>query len=290
MRARAATISSGDVGARLPLPDSLDEVHRLGSTLNEMLARLEQGLEHERAFVADASHELRSPLAVLKAELEVALLENGTPDELRAAVGSAVEETDRVIALAEDLLVLARAEQGSLPLNARQVNADDLVGEIRDAYEPAATQAGRALIARLEDGPLLTGDPEQLQRALSNLVDNALRYGRGPISIQTRTCGDSVELHVTDQGPGFPPELLAHAFARFTRGDNARTRGGVGLGLAIVQAIAHAHHGQAHAANRPDGGADVWLTLPRSGLDPVNATRRHHQSIREPTSQKEGCP
>jgi signal transduction histidine kinase len=264
MRQRAATISSGDVGARLPLPDSVDEVHRLGTTLNEMLARLEQGLEHERAFVADASHELRSPLAVLKAELEVALLENGSQEKLRAAVGSAVEETDRVIALAEDLLVLARAEQGSLPLNARHIRAYDLLSDIRAAYGPVATRAGRELTTEIEDAPLLTGDPARLHRALSNLVDNALRYGQGSITIQSRTSGDWVEVHVIDEGPGFPPKLLPHAFERFTRGDSARTRGGVGLGLAIVDAIAHAHRGHAHAANRTDRGADVWLTLPRS--------------------------
>jgi signal transduction histidine kinase len=263
MRQRAATISSGDIGARLPLPDSIDELHRLGSTLNEMLARLEQGLEHERAFVADASHELRSPLAVLKAELEVALLENGGERKLRAAVTSAVEETDRVIGLAEDLLVLARAEQGSLPLNSQPLRGAQLLSEVAGLHAPAAERAGRALLTRTDDGPSFTGDAAQLQRALSNLIDNALRYGRGPITVSARSGSGWVELHVTDEGPGFPPEFPAHAFERFTRGDPTRGRGGVGLGLAIVQAIAYAHHGQAHATNRPEGGADVSLTLPQ---------------------------
>lgn len=267
MRRRAATISSGDVGARLPLPDSVDEVHRLGSTLNEMLARLEQGLEHERAFVADASHELRSPLTVLKAELEVALLENGGEERLREAVRSAVEETDRVIALAEDLLVLARAEQGTLPLELDHLPAADLLDELRHRYATRTARAGRLLLARVEDGVVLRGDRSHLLRALSNLVDNALRYGQGPIEVQARAVDDRrVELHVTDEGAGFPPELLAHAFERFTRADPARTRdGGVGLGLAIVEAIAHAHHGRLQAANRQGGGADVWLTLPGAG-------------------------
>ncbi len=264
MRRRAATISSGDAGARLPLPDSIDELHRLGSTLNEMLARLQQGLEHERAFVADASHELRSPLAVLKAELEVALLENGSNANLRAAVSSAVEETDRLIGLAENLLVLATAEQGLLALSTSQLEAGELVRPLGERYADRATRAGRSLITRTDGRACVLGDRARLEQALSNLIENALHYGQGTISLHTHLADGQLELHVTDEGPGFPSEFLATAFERFSRADPARGRGGVGLGLAIAQAVAHAHRGTAQAANRPEGGADVWITVPRT--------------------------
>jgi signal transduction histidine kinase len=267
MRQRAATISSGDVGARLPLPDSVDELYRLGSTLNEMLARLEQGLERERAFVADATHELRSPLTVLKTELEVALLENGNrdADALRVAVSSAVQETDRVIALAEDLLVLASAEQGSLALHRVRVGAAEIIDPVAERYAETANRAGRALVTHVDEQASVFGDPTRLEQALSNLVENALRYGQGTIDVHTRLADDRLELHVVDEGNGFAPAFLPAAFERFSRGDSSRPRGGSGLGLAIVQAIAHAHRGRAHVANRPEGGADAWITLPRAG-------------------------
>jgi two-component system, OmpR family, sensor kinase len=267
MRRRAATICSGDVGARLPLPESVDEIHRLGSTLNEMLARLEQGLEHERAFVADASHELRSPLTALKSELEVALLENGTAEQLRTSVTSAAVETDRVIALAEDLLVLASAERGLLALDRCRVHAAELVRPVEERYAQIASRAGRAIVTHVDDDESVLGDRSRLDQALSNLVENALRYGQGTIDVHTRQVDGHLELHVSDEGDGFPPEFLPSAFERFSRADAYRPRGGTGLGLAIVQAIAQAHDGRAHATNRPRGGADVWITLPRA--DPL---------------------
>ena len=262
MRRRAATISTGDLSARLPLSESTDELQRLGETLNEMLARLERGLERERAFVADASHELRSPLAVLKGELEVALMQDDDHRQLRAAVSSAVEETDRMIALAEELLILARAEKGLLQIDTRAFPAAELLDVACAAYAPGAERVGRTLTARGANGTQLTGDAERLRQALDNLIDNALRYGRGPIEVSVQPTQGSVEIHVTDEGPGFPPGFLPRAFERFSRADAARSRDGVGLGLSIVEAIARAHRGEAHAANRPGGGADVWLTLP----------------------------
>jgi signal transduction histidine kinase len=265
MRRRAAVISSGDVGARLPLPESVDEIYRLGSTLNEMLARLEAGFEHERGFVADASHELRMPLTVLKAELEVSLREHQTPSPLREVLVSAAEETDRIIALAEDLLVLATADRGRLPLDLRTVSVPEVLETVKARYSHAASRAERTLIVATDGTGVLRADPARIEQAVANLVENALRYGHGIISLTARASGERVEIHVTDEGAGFPADFLAVAFERFSRADRARGRGGTGLGLAIVDAIAHAHGGEAHATNRPDGGADVWLTLP--GLD-----------------------
>jgi signal transduction histidine kinase len=274
MRRRAATISAGEPGAKLPLPDSVDEIYRLGSTLNEMLARLERAFEHERAFVADASHELRMPLTVLKAELEVALSEHNDPGPTRDAFASAVQEADRVIALAEDLLVLAGADRARLPLDLRPVAIDELLDKVGERYHHAAARAKRRLVIEPAGGAVVRADPVRLEQALANLLDNALRYGWGTISLSARVGDGQVELHVTDEGPGFPPAFLALAFKRFSRADHARGRGGTGLGLAIVDAIARAHGGNAHAANRIAGGADVWLSLPapsRAALDGVHA-------------------
>jgi heavy metal sensor kinase len=264
MRARAATISASDTGARLPLPESRDEIYRLGSTLNEMLARLEEGREHERAFVADASHELRAPLAVLKGELEVALREDGSREQLRGALQSGVEETDRVVALAEDLLVLARAEQAELQLDARVFSVRELFSRVAERFDHQAQSAGRQVVIDAAPRLALDADSVRLEQAISNLVDNALRYGTGTVRVTAATLDGQIELHVTDDGPGFPPEFLPRAFERFSRADPARSRGGVGLGLAIVEAIARAHGGHATARNRPGGGADVWLALTAS--------------------------
>ncbi|MHB8693086.1 MAG: sensor histidine kinase [Solirubrobacteraceae bacterium] len=274
MRKRAATISSGDTGARLPLPESIDEIHRLGSTLNEMLARLEQGLEHERAFVADASHELRSPLAVLKAELEVGLMENGSAEDLRATVSSAIEETERLTNLAESLLVLASAEQGLLALNRGVIYTVDLLGSIVTRFSSQASRAGRSLTISPGTGGCIVGDGARLEQALGNLVENALRYGEGRIAVCARAAGGTIELHVTDEGSGFPADFLPAAFDRFTRADPSRPRGGAGLGLAIVRVIAEAHGGRVDAANHHSGGADVWITLPATERPP-NALLGH---------------
>ncbi len=266
MRRRAATISSSDTTTRLPLPESVDEIHRLGSTLNEMLDRLQDGLERERAFLANASHELRMPLTVLKAELEVTLREDGDTDQLRLALSSAVEETDRIIRLAEDLLVLARVEQGQLPIQRRELPAHELLEALAARSTATVERAGRLLVIDAgSNGAAVYADLDRVQQAAGNLIDNALRYGQGTITLSARPAGACVELHVTDQGPGFAAEFLPSAFERFSRADPARSRGGAGLGLAIVKTIAQAHHGDAHAGNMPEGGADVWLSLPSAG-------------------------
>jgi len=254
MRARAAQIEAAEPGARLPVPPADDEIGRLGATLNAMLDRIEAAFQRERTFVADASHELRTPLSILRTELELALSRGRTNEELVAALRSASEETDRLVALAEDLLVIARSDQGELPIRAEELRAAELLERVRDRRAPEATIAAGA------DGLVVHGDPLRLEQALGNLLDNARRYGGPPIELAAEARDGAVRLHVRDDGPGMPDGLAA--FERFTRGDAARGRGGAGLGLAIVAAIARAHGGEAGAANGPDGGADVWIELP----------------------------
>jgi two-component system, OmpR family, sensor kinase len=262
MRRQAAEISTAAPGVRLPVPPTDDEIGRLGHTLNAMLARLEQAFQRERTFASDASHELRTPLAVLKTELELAIGRGRSRDELEAALRSAVEETDRLVQLAEDLLVIARFDQGRLPVRLAAVEVDDVLADVRERFALRSRDTDREVVADAPDGLRLTADPERLRQALANMVDNAFRHGRGTVRLSARTVNSHVELHVSDEGPGFPDDFLDAAFERFTRADEGRGRGGTGLGLAIVEAIASAHRGKARASNRDGGGADVWLELP----------------------------
>jgi signal transduction histidine kinase len=263
MRREAEAVSAAEPGRRLPLPPGDDEIVRLGTTLNTMLDRLEGALARERRFVSDASHELRTPLASLRTELELALRRPRPAAELEAALRSAAEETERLSRLAEDLLVLARADGGGLPVHPERLPAAQLMAEVRERYAAQAARAGGAI--EIEAGQVeVVADRLRAEQALGNLVENALRHGRGRVRLLARRANGRVELHVQDQGPGFPPEFLDSAFDRFTRADSSRQGPGAGLGLAIVEVIARAHGGTAHAANLPQG-ADVWVELPHRG-------------------------
>ncbi len=229
MRRRAAEVSGDDPGARLPLPEANDEIRRLGTTLNEMLDRLEEGIERERRFTADASHELRTPLALLETELELALRRPRSPEELRAALRSAAEEVDRLRRLADDLLVLAQLDGGRVPLRREPIAAEDLLETVARRFAARAAEHGRSLDV---DGSnvRLEGDRLRLEQALGNLVDNALRHGAGAVRLEASSADGTVEFRVSDEGTGFPHDFLPHAFERFSRPDSARSGGSAGLG------------------------------------------------------------
>jgi signal transduction histidine kinase len=262
MRARAAEISTAEPDQRLPVPPTGDEIARLGATLNAMLQRLGDALAHERRFVADASHELRTPLAILKTELELALHRGRSPEELQAALSSAAEETDRLTQLAEDLLVIAQSDQGKLAVALEPTDLAEVLEGVGNRFTRRAADCGRCLDIDVEAGLKAPVDRLRVEQALGNLVDNALRYGDGAVGLAARRREGFVELHVVDRGPGFPEDFAARAFERFSRADASHGHGGSGLGMAIVDSIARAHHGETRLANRPDGGADVWLVLP----------------------------
>jgi two-component system OmpR family sensor kinase len=259
MRQRAQEISARVDGDRLPEPEGDDEIARLARTLNEMLARLEAGLERERRFVAEASHELRTPLASLKAELELALRRPRSTGELRDAVASAAEETDRLAALAEDLLVLARWDEGQLQVDRRPIRVRELLESVARRFATRAEEAGLGVEVHAPEALAGSGDRALLEQAVGNLVDNALRYGAGAVRLEASADYGSLSFVVTDDGEGFEPDFLPRAFERFSRADGARAPGSSGLGLAIVQAIARAHGGTATAGN---GDARVALTFP----------------------------
>jgi two-component system, OmpR family, sensor kinase len=217
----------------------------------------------EWRLVSDASHELRTPLTALRTEVELALLGNREAGELRAALRSAADEIRRVCRLADDILVLARADDGRLPLRPRPLEPGVLLEAAAARTRAAAWTRGRQIVVRdVAPGRWLLADPDRAAQALDNLVSNALQYGGGTITLSACDDGNLLGLHVADQGSGFAEDLAPRAFQPFTRGKRARDPGS-GLGLSLVAAIAGAHRGMATIGNLPEGGADACIALPR---------------------------
>jgi two-component system OmpR family sensor kinase len=236
----------------------------LAETLNDMLTRLEAALEHERRFVDDASHELRTPLALLKTELELALRHPRSHEELEQTLRSAAEDTDRLVRLAEDLLLVARFDQGQLPIRPERLSARSVLEQAVERFAARASEHGRSLMFRGGPDAFVDADPARLDQATGNLVDNALVHGAGPVVLEVRSHDGEVALHVIDSGPGLPTDFSARALDRFSRAVGARSAHGAGLGLAIVDLIARGHGGRVELRNRDEGGSDVAIVLPRS--------------------------
>jgi signal transduction histidine kinase len=266
MRVEAEAISGSEPDRRLPVPMARDELSALGTSLNRMLDRLQAAVEHERRFVDDASHELRTPLANLKAELDLALRRSRTDEELLATLRSAAEETERLARLAEDLLVIARAEGGRLPIRREEVDVGRLLQETADSFAIRVAGLGLVLEITVAHTVIARLDPDRVRQAVGNLIDNGLRHtpAGGRVSMTLDEGPRGVTIGVADSGAGFPPAFLQHAFEPFTRSDAARSRsgGGAGLGLAIVRAVAEAHGGTVEARNVPGSGAEVALYFP----------------------------
>jgi len=267
MRRQASNISATDLHQRLPAGGN-DELGRLGRTLNEMLTRIHASVERERTLVSDASHELRTPLAILRTELELIGRERPSGLALQSALGSAIEETDRLSQLADDLLLLARADDHQLTIDPSRLFATELLHQAADRAGRHPNAARKQITVDAPDDAEILADQDRATQAIDNLLTNALRHANNHVHLSARPNGAFVALHVIDDGPGFPPDFLPHAWERFARADTARTEGGAGLGLAIVRTIAEAHNGQADATNSAMGGADVWITLPMAPEDP----------------------
>jgi signal transduction histidine kinase len=249
-REMAAITASEDLARRVPVPDTHDEVARLASTTNETLAALESSVERQRGFVADASHELRSPIASLRTQLEVAAAHPELLD-----LDGAVADTVRLQRLAADLLLLARLDAGERPADARV----DLAALAREAAE------GRAGVSVRGEGAVrVAGSRGQLGRVLANLLDNAQRHARSAVEVSVRRDGDAVVVAVADDGEGVPAADRERIFERFVRLDTARSRddGGAGLGLAIARDVAVRHGGTLTVHDAPAGGALFELRLP----------------------------
>jgi two-component system, OmpR family, sensor kinase len=266
LRRQAATLSAADAGAGLQVPATRDEIAALAVTMNALLGRLHATLARERQFVADASHELRTPLAVLTGELELAARPGRSAAELTAAVHSAAEEAARLGRITNDLLVLARSDEGMLVVRPQLTAVRDLLERSVAAVANVAKRAGVSVTVEAAAGMEAFLDPDRVRQAVDNLLDNALRFAPAgsEVLVAASSAAGNLLIEVMDAGPGFAEQFLPHAFERFSRpaGDRARSGGGAGLGLAIVAVISQAHGGQATAANRTEGGAVVSMHMP----------------------------
>ncbi len=272
IRARAAAISADDLATGVPVPATRDEVQRLALTLNDLITRIRASTEQRRRFVADASHELRSPIAAIRTMLEVA---RDYPEAVEQGelVRDLLREDLRLERLADDLLTLARHDERGLTLHPRDVALADLLRE-----EASATESGHGLPvhADVADAPTLTVDPALLRRALRNLLDNAARHAQRGVWLDVQSSASpyadpaapsTVDILVSDDGPGIAPADRERVFERFVRLDEARGRdvGGAGLGLAVARAVARAHGGTLAAVEPTHGGATFALRLPVDG-------------------------
>lgn len=259
IRRRVAKVQgTSELDARVPVPEGDDEIARLAVTMNAMLQRLETGSDRQRRFVGDASHELRSPLATIRAVHEIAILHPESRD-FTATSRDVLAELDRLDHLVADLLLLARVDEHGLRVRSVDVDLDDLVNQ-----EAARLRKLGKLTVTLAAPPVrIQGDPVQLARALRNLVDNAARHAEGHVDLRLQVLGERVTVEVEDDGPGIPEADRERVFERFVRLDESRNRasGGTGLGLAIAREISEAHGGSLHVEGGARG-ARLVLTLP----------------------------
>jgi two-component system OmpR family sensor kinase len=270
MRRRLTEITEHDAEARLRVPATGDEIASLAVTMNAVLDRLQRALVRQRVFVADAGHELRTPLTALKAELELAARPGRSRQALAESVELAAGDTERLIRLSEDLLLLASAEEGTAFLRREQIDVADVLAAAVRSFAAQAQARGVTVELGGDERLPAVADGGRLRQAVDNLIDNAIRHApagstvtvTGQPSLRLGRAGIAIDIR--DHGPGFPVDYLTHAFERFRRADAARSRadGGAGLGLAIVDSIVRAHGGRVVAGNHPAGGALVRIELP----------------------------
>jgi len=270
MASQARGMGAANLHQRLSVSNERDELGQLAQTFNQLLERLESSFEQQRRFMADASHELRTPVAILRGEAEVTLSRpDRSPAEYRETLAILREESRRLAHIIEDLFTLARADAGQFPLTLAQLYLDEVAAEALMRARSLAASKCINLTAAIEPNLPILGDESLLGRMLLNLLDNAIKYSP-PQTTVTLSCSrndDQYVVSVTDQGPGIPKELQSRLFERFFRADKARSRvdgetGGAGLGLSIARWIAEAHQGQLTLARSDDSGCTFSATLP----------------------------
>jgi heavy metal sensor kinase len=267
----AREIEASRLGQRLPAPRVQDEIGRLIDTFNQMIARLESSFESMKRFTADASHELRAPLATMRGAIDVALSRPREAAEYRDVLASVGDDVDRLRAIVGDLLVLARADAGRIALEKSPVRLDVITAEVAESFRATAAERGIHVATRCSTPVVVLGDERWLRQLVFNLVDNAIKFSAPARPTATVAARVSVEdahvtLSVADSGPGIPEEALGRIFERFFRADTARASSdGFGLGLAIAAWIVQVHGGRIAVENRPEGGCIVSVTLIASG-------------------------
>jgi len=262
----AEDISAGDLHSRVPVPRSRDEVQHLALTFNKMIGRLNQAFIQQRRFVADASHELRTPVAAIRSMTDVALAQSPNGEECIAVLRDVNAEAERLGGLIRDLLILARSDEGQVQLDQELVRLDLMVSDVVATLEPLATERSIVLQVLKLEPVMVRGDISRLIQCVMNLLDNALTYtnsgGRVTLMVEVRDGYGCIE--VQDTGIGIALEDTLHIFERFYRADPARTRrgGGSGLGLSIVDWVIRAHEGSIHVESRIGQGSTFILSLP----------------------------
>jgi signal transduction histidine kinase len=261
-----ARIGTEDLEERLPEPANSDEISRLASTFNRMLDRIQSSVNQLRTVTGSVAHDLKSPVTSIRGTLESALCETEN-ERWRESVGEAIEHLDRLLLLLNTTLDLAEAEAGALQLDRAPVDLTVAVAQLVDLYQPAMSDRGHKVTLDLEEHVFVDADSGLLYRMLSNLLENELTHlpSECLITIRLRSHGGSAELVVEDDGPGFPPEIIPHAFERFVKGKQSP---GHGLGLAFVNAVVQAHDGAVSLFPRSGGGAMITVSLPVSVLQP----------------------
>jgi signal transduction histidine kinase len=265
IRSQVAGFTGHDLGRRVTEPYAYDEVGRLARTMNDMLARLDGAQVAQRRFVADASHELRSPLATIIARLELGLRRGPTDTDMAAMM----PEAQRMTRLIEDLLLLTRADERGLAPRRSDIDLDELV-----ETEAARLRETTSIQVRVDTAPArISGDRAQLTRVLRNLLDNAARHAANRVALRVRVAAGRTYLEVSDDGPGIPAVERKRVFDRFVRLDEGRAReaGGAGLGLAIVADLIAAHDGAVEAREADDGGALLVVCLPSQPITASSA-------------------
>lgn len=260
----ARKISAEDLSRRLDAPERPDELGRLADVLNDMLARLESSFAAVRHFSADAAHELRTPLTILKGELEVASRSPQNEEEYRRVLTSCLEEVDRLSALVEDLLFLARSDSGNVSLPQAPVNFADVLSDVTPALSALAEEADVSCTIASACPLWVRGSEPLLFRLVFNLGENAIKYAPvgGVVTLGLQSFDGKASLEVIDTGPGISLEDQGHIFDRFYRGDRAHSRGGAGLGLALVRSIVLVHQGQIAVESTPGKGSCFRVLLP----------------------------
>jgi len=274
IRSKVASIGDRDLDHRVPVPDSDDEIARLAATMNLMLDRLELSSDQQRRFVADASHELRSPLAAIRSQLEVDLI-HAEKANWRVTYEDVLDETLRMQRLVDDLLLLARSDAGTLPKHHESIDLDDIVFELVQRIQPTTSIT---IDATHVSGAQVSGDPDAIARLVRNLLENAVRFSAERIEVALNEIGGHALLTIADDGPGIPLADRTRVFERFTRLDEARDRdhGGTGLGLAIAREIALHHDGCITIEDTPLGGAKIAVDIPATPHDRMHGDRRPH--------------
>jgi len=274
-----ARIGSEELGERLPEPNNLDEISRLAKTFNHMLDRIQTSVKQLRSVTDSVAHELKTPVTSIRGTLESALLEE--PDDAwRNSVGEAIEGLDKLTHLLNTVLDLAEAEAGALSLDRRVVDLSDVVKQVVEIYQPAMAERQHELVIDLADHVVVVADVLLLNRVVNNLLENELAHlpAGCRIHIRLRSQQDSAELVVEDNGPGFPPDIIARAFERFVKGKYSP---GHGLGLAFVDAVVQAHGGTIRISDLPNGGAMIILSLPVHGLEVPHEASEPIKSLKQ---------